>query len=447
MATAESASTSLGPRYAPDDPSLPKPWKGLIDGSTGNLYYWNPETNVTQYEKPAALTPPLPEGPPPPASSTPQLASTPVAQAMQPNGLVAHQGRHLSQAPLGLHQQVLPGNQLPQQHVAFQQGSQTGQSGQPQVLPANYSALQQGGYAPHQLGMQLMQQQQMLPHTAQQLQQHQLGQQMPQQSGQQMSQIAVEPVSQQAGQKMMQHQGSQMAHPQVHQLSHQHVQYMGYQQSPPQEQQSSQQQTQSGGLGQSLQMQQEYRAAYPKREEVDFQQVNQVGFSPPQFQHGVASSAQNLPPGSNPGQIPQMGIHSGQVLPYGHFPVNMHQGSSITQLQPTGVGSYGQKQSPEFQNQMAAPMMHAQQPSVPPVGLRMGYEDNFRSRSGSEYHHNADKEGPMKSPQQPKLAAIPMARNPQVLLVFRHRSYCSLNISKSSVIVYFEVVVVDGFDG
>ncbi|CAL5421820.1 unnamed protein product [Camellia sinensis] len=43
-----------GPRYAPEDPTLPKPWKGLVDGKTGYLYFWNPETNVTQYEKPAA---------------------------------------------------------------------------------------------------------------------------------------------------------------------------------------------------------------------------------------------------------------------------------------------------------------------------------------------------------------------------------------------------------
>ncbi|KAL7196273.1 hypothetical protein ACSBR1_036305 [Camellia fascicularis] len=42
-----------GPRYAPEDPTLPKPWKGLVDAKTGYLYFWNPETNVTQYEKPA----------------------------------------------------------------------------------------------------------------------------------------------------------------------------------------------------------------------------------------------------------------------------------------------------------------------------------------------------------------------------------------------------------
>ncbi|KAL9670758.1 hypothetical protein QQ045_008316 [Rhodiola kirilowii] len=43
---------SAGPRYAPEDPTLPKPWKGLVDGNTGYLYFWNPETNVTQYERP-----------------------------------------------------------------------------------------------------------------------------------------------------------------------------------------------------------------------------------------------------------------------------------------------------------------------------------------------------------------------------------------------------------
>lgn len=45
---------AAGIRYAPEDPTLPKPWKGLVDGNTGYLYFWNPETNVTQYEKPAS---------------------------------------------------------------------------------------------------------------------------------------------------------------------------------------------------------------------------------------------------------------------------------------------------------------------------------------------------------------------------------------------------------
>ncbi|KAK1316230.1 DEAD-box ATP-dependent RNA helicase 14 [Acorus calamus] len=53
---------SANPRYAPDDPTLPKPWKGLVDGTTGYLYFWNPVTNVTQYDRPSETTP---AGPPP----------------------------------------------------------------------------------------------------------------------------------------------------------------------------------------------------------------------------------------------------------------------------------------------------------------------------------------------------------------------------------------------
>ncbi|EEF40936.1 DEAD-box ATP-dependent RNA helicase 46 [Ricinus communis] len=48
------ATATAGPRYAPEDPTLPKPWRGLVDGKTGYLYFWNPETNVTQYERPIA---------------------------------------------------------------------------------------------------------------------------------------------------------------------------------------------------------------------------------------------------------------------------------------------------------------------------------------------------------------------------------------------------------
>ncbi|GFP98953.1 ATP-dependent RNA helicase-like protein db10 [Phtheirospermum japonicum] len=48
------ATTETGIRYAPEDPSLPKPWKGLVDDKTGYLYYWNPDTNSTQYERPVA---------------------------------------------------------------------------------------------------------------------------------------------------------------------------------------------------------------------------------------------------------------------------------------------------------------------------------------------------------------------------------------------------------
>lgn len=49
---AATLTASSGPSYAPEDPTLPKPWKGLVDGTTGYIYFWNPETNDTQYERP-----------------------------------------------------------------------------------------------------------------------------------------------------------------------------------------------------------------------------------------------------------------------------------------------------------------------------------------------------------------------------------------------------------
>jgi hypothetical protein len=62
------AAAFKGPRYAPPDPTLPKPWRALIDGNTGYLYFWNPETKAVQYERPAPAAP----APAPPVFSTPQ---------------------------------------------------------------------------------------------------------------------------------------------------------------------------------------------------------------------------------------------------------------------------------------------------------------------------------------------------------------------------------------
>ncbi|CAL5419407.1 unnamed protein product [Camellia sinensis] len=68
------------PRYAPEDPTLPKPWKGLVDGKTGYLYFWNPETNVTQYEKPAASSH-TGSAPPQKLSAAPVSSSVQVEQS------------------------------------------------------------------------------------------------------------------------------------------------------------------------------------------------------------------------------------------------------------------------------------------------------------------------------------------------------------------------------
>lgn len=58
------------PRYAPADPSLPHPWRALVDVNNGYLYYWNPESNITQYDKPGGSTVVAPP-PAPPVNSRP----------------------------------------------------------------------------------------------------------------------------------------------------------------------------------------------------------------------------------------------------------------------------------------------------------------------------------------------------------------------------------------
>ncbi|MED6220761.1 DEAD-box ATP-dependent RNA helicase 14 [Stylosanthes scabra] len=74
---ATATASSVGPRYAPPDPTLPKPWRGLVDGKTGYLYFWNPETNVTQYERPSSSSVP------PEYSSSVSSSSVQVQQSSQ----------------------------------------------------------------------------------------------------------------------------------------------------------------------------------------------------------------------------------------------------------------------------------------------------------------------------------------------------------------------------
>ncbi|XP_021298945.1 DEAD-box ATP-dependent RNA helicase 46 [Herrania umbratica] len=68
---ATATASAAGPRYAPPDPTLPKPWKGLVDGKTGYLYFWNPVTNVTQYERPTSI------------DSVPKFSSVPISSSVQ----------------------------------------------------------------------------------------------------------------------------------------------------------------------------------------------------------------------------------------------------------------------------------------------------------------------------------------------------------------------------
>uniref|UniRef100_A0A1J3D5R2 DEAD-box ATP-dependent RNA helicase 40 n=1 Tax=Noccaea caerulescens TaxID=107243 RepID=A0A1J3D5R2_NOCCA len=160
MATTEAAPASTGPRYAPEDPTLPKPWKGLIDGSTGILYYWNPETNITQYERPCAPPPPLPAGPPPklaqiPVPSGHQEQAKPVAHVSQHHGLPQqYPQQHVR--PQMMQQQQMPQQsrqQFPQQHSQSMASHQQNQHSQmPQQLSHQYAHSQQQqymGYRPY----------------------------------------------------------------------------------------------------------------------------------------------------------------------------------------------------------------------------------------------------------------------------------------------------------
>ncbi|XP_010485405.1 PREDICTED: DEAD-box ATP-dependent RNA helicase 14 [Camelina sativa] len=79
---AATANAPSAVRYAPEDHSLPKPWKGLVDDRSGYLYYWNPETNVTQYERPAPSHPP--KLPPVSVSSSVHVQPTPNGAAYAP---------------------------------------------------------------------------------------------------------------------------------------------------------------------------------------------------------------------------------------------------------------------------------------------------------------------------------------------------------------------------
>ncbi|KAJ6795584.1 ATP-dependent RNA helicase-like protein DB10 [Iris pallida] len=174
MATAEA-----GPSYAPEDPTLPKPWKGLIDGSTGVLYYWNPETNATQYEKPGALAPP-----PLAAAPTPNLAPIPTANSQPPNnnmyqhesGQQIHQQQPMYQMPnqqaqhipnqqaqhypqMQMNQMVHPQFSQPTEQLMSypqnqqQQGRQFSQPTE-QLMSYPQNQQQQGPQSGHQLGQQ-----------------------------------------------------------------------------------------------------------------------------------------------------------------------------------------------------------------------------------------------------------------------------------------------------
>lgn len=417
METGESAPPSLGPRYAPDDPTLPKPWKGLIDGSTGLLYYWNPETNVTQYEKPVSLAPPLPVGPHP-STSTPKPTSIQEAHSMPSNGTLpphVQQNHHVPQQEGQSNSQLSqqPGHLMSQQHssvagqatVNHHPGIQMAPDGRQHSLLSNQVMQQQGMFAmssQHLGQQQVMHQGQKMAHANQQISQHP-NQQPLQNPGQQIPQPSIQHL----GQPNIPNQAPLVGQPQGPQYGgQQQLQYMGYQQSiHPSVQQNSQLQVQQSPLAQPFGNHLEQKPAFLKREEDNIQSGNnQVGFSSSQFQQsGGTSSIHNPHPGTNSSQMQQYGLASDQARQFGGSPGNMQQQHPVVQSQHAG-NELNHRQHSRFQDQMG--------PAVIP-GQQAGAE-NLPGRAGNEYYLGRN-EGPGIGPHQPRLAAIPMARSQQVL--------------------------------
>lgn len=410
MANIEAASPATGPRYAPDDPNLPKPWKGLIDGSTGLIYYWNPETNITQYEKPASAPPPVP-------SAVPHVdtASQNTVQHGQPSDASQYQQQYMNQ----LSQQ--PGQfQGPiSQQQGHYQGPQTASN--PQQQPAQIPPSGQQQYVHYGQGMpQRSSQIGLAPvQQGQPTQPQHYGPPMTQQSGQQLlphqgSQMVQNPIqhnSQQLGQQAPLHQGPTAAQSQgLHYMPHQ-MQYAPYQQPPmhPQGQQNVQLHPQVTPQGPQFSYQQDNRNAqqddsdYPKKTGSTISQVEQSGHT---AGHG--------PPSMNTSNHGLQGSPlSGQSQPYASS-VHMHQPHPNVKVPETRSDIAHQPHPSTFQNQMGQSFMQGQQHGLPPVGRNMGYDESQQLRSGKGYDFNASKDSQLVLPLHPNLAAVPMPRNQQV---------------------------------
>ncbi|KAL6532513.1 hypothetical protein OROGR_014483 [Orobanche gracilis] len=435
MATAEASPSTLGPRYAPDDPTLPEPWKGLVDGSTGLLYYWNPETNVTQYEKPASLPPPLPHGPPP-SASTPKMNPIPATRASQPDSIQTPQTQQMMQTQLA--QGQFMSSSLQQQSQVAPQATQQQVRPHGQLHGSHMGpTMSQGLVAPEQFRPQMMQQPgQHVPHGFQQS-----TQQIAMHPGQQASYQLIQPMSHvQHGQV---YPGAQMGTPHGYQFTHQPTQYMAHQQNmPSQGPQSSSQQlahiqehklehgtgphrASQPGISQShqhlMQGQQyphprEQKPGIPQKDDVDIQQVNQTAFSPAQIHQTGMPSVQNLPAGANPSHSHTMGIQPNKITEYSGSG-NMQQNNSPLHVPQAGAELTHPHHGSRLQNQMGPGIMHGQQQNQPPVGSRMPYEENHIGRPGNEYFFNAPKDVNAMPHQQPKLAPLPTTRNQQEMRI------------------------------
>jgi len=416
MTSVEAASNDTGPRYAPDDPTLPKPWKGLIDGSTGVTYYWNPETNVTQYEKPASGPPPLQSGLTPvdiTSQSAPQQTMQ-HGQTVQVSQYQHHYMNQLSQQQVQL-QGALAGQVAHQQPAQMpptgQQGSQVGAF---QLHYAHFAqGMAQGGSQMAQPSVQQRQTMQQ-PYGAQMLQA--TSQQMLPQQGSQMVQQPIQHTPPSSGQQTSQPQGLQEGQSQGHHFVHQQIPYGAYQQPIlSRAQQNAQPHSQHMPQGPPFLHQHENTNRIPPCDDSEFCKIKQTEFSMSLVEQSGRAMGQGPPSMNAPSHALQAGPVSGQAQSFCSS-VHMHQPKSSFQLQESEKDVIHAQHGSAYQNQMGQSIMHPQQHGLPPVGSKMGYDDSQLVRAGQGYHFNSNNEAPVMAPQHPELAALPIVRNQQVSL-------------------------------
>lgn len=355
---AESTAISSGPRFAPDDPSLEKPWKAVIDGTTGLLYYWNPETNVTQYERPASAPPPLPPGPST-LQPMPKLAPLPIARVQQANGTLSQ-----------------PGQQMVQQSV-YQVAQQQGQLLSTSRASQQLSYQQSGHPIIQQQGRQLLQvqsnQEMLMPH------QHQ--QQYPNAQPQQLSQMP-------SSYPQAQHVASYMGHqPAALQMGHQQGQHL---------------------LG--------FNGA-----DVSLQQAKPVGFSSLQFQPtGGVPSSSTVSSGGSMVQLPQMANNPSLSRHHtgGLSSVDGHQDPPPSLQSASGFDGQRKQQmgSGSLISERAGPeAVHSQIPTGLSTALKMNYEESRNRRMSNDFSDANTRDSVMVHSHQPKLAAaFPPGHHQQV---------------------------------
>ncbi|CAO2150214.1 unnamed protein product [Urochloa humidicola] len=327
-ATAAAAADASGPRFAPDDPTLPAPWKALIDGAT--LYYWNPETNVTQYEKPAAAAaaaaPPLPAGPPP---TTPAQVPEPAPGAFSQPGMQFGQGGQV------VHQDQPGQAAYPQAGQLGQQQQQPGQQQPYQQVPQHQASFQQAPYQQQQPPMPNHPPQYPNPYA-----QHMPYQHGPYMQPQQQQQQQGPPYPYQADQ---QPQMPQAAYNQVHgqqppmpQAAYNHGQGQGQGQQPPMPQPS-----------------------FNQRQQPVVPQSSYNPSQPPQIPHGAYNQSQQ-PQGM---RIPQNQVQRPPQSMGFHHPAQAPQLPQVSQSQGLQMPSQqGQLQHGlQFSQHGNQPLSHGQQ--------------------------------------------------------------------------------------